>query len=81
MSNESGRNEVYVAPFPGPGGKRQVSLAGGAFPRWRANTQLVRKHYLVSEDGRECAGLYIWPTRADGEAAQTGIMRRRLLKW
>ena len=24
-SNESGRNEVYVAPFPGPGGKWQVS--------------------------------------------------------
>lgn len=34
-SNESSRNEVYVAPFPGPGGKRQVSTAGGGFPRWR----------------------------------------------
>jgi Tol biopolymer transport system component len=28
-SDESGRNEVYVAPFPGPIGKRQVSTAGG----------------------------------------------------
>ena len=36
-SNESGRYEVYVAPFPGPGGKRQVSTAGGALPRWRAD--------------------------------------------
>jgi len=35
VSNESGRNEVYVAPFPGPGGKRQVSTAGGGQPRWR----------------------------------------------
>jgi len=34
-SDESGRNEVYVAPFPGPGGKRQVSTAGGSFPIWR----------------------------------------------
>ena len=34
-SNESGRIEVYVAPFPGPGGKWQVSTAGGDFPRWR----------------------------------------------
>ena len=25
VSNESGRNEVYVAPFPGPGGKWQIS--------------------------------------------------------
>jgi Tol biopolymer transport system component len=36
-SNESGRNEVYVAPFPGPGGKRQVSTAGGNYPRWRGD--------------------------------------------
>ncbi|MEQ1760493.1 MAG: protein kinase [Vicinamibacterales bacterium] len=35
VSNESGRNEVYVAPFPGPGGRRQVSTAGGDLPRWR----------------------------------------------
>ncbi len=35
LSNESGRNEVYVAPFPGPGGKWQISTAGGYFPRWR----------------------------------------------
>ncbi|MGH9253087.1 MAG: protein kinase domain-containing protein [Vicinamibacterales bacterium] len=35
VSNESGRNEVYVMPFPGPGGKWQVSTAGGIWPRWR----------------------------------------------
>jgi Tol biopolymer transport system component len=34
-SNESGRNEIYVAPFPGPGGKWQISTAGGELPRWR----------------------------------------------
>ena len=34
-SGESGRNEVYVAPFPGPGGKWLVSTAGGTWPRWR----------------------------------------------
>jgi Tol biopolymer transport system component len=34
-SNESGRYEVYVQPFPGPGGKWQVSTAGGAMPVWR----------------------------------------------
>jgi eukaryotic-like serine/threonine-protein kinase len=35
QSNESGRQEVYVAPFPGPGGKWQVSTAGGVGQRWR----------------------------------------------
>ncbi len=33
-SNEFGRFEVYVRPFPGPGGKWQVSTAGGAWPTW-----------------------------------------------
>jgi Tol biopolymer transport system component len=28
VSNESGRDEVYVTPFPGPGEKRQVSPNG-----------------------------------------------------
>ncbi len=34
-SNESGQIQVYAAPFPGPGGKRQISSAGGVAPRWR----------------------------------------------
>jgi len=33
-SNESGRLEVYVRPFPGPGGRWQVSLEGGTEPLW-----------------------------------------------
>ncbi len=34
QSNESGRDEVYVRPFPGPGGKIIVSQNGGAEPVW-----------------------------------------------
>jgi serine/threonine-protein kinase len=33
-SNESGQFEVYVRPFPGPGGKWQISTGGGSFPTW-----------------------------------------------
>ena len=36
-SNESGTYEVYVQPFPGPGGKSQVSSGGGGFPIWSRN--------------------------------------------
>ncbi|HYT32143.1 MAG TPA: hypothetical protein VEO37_06080, partial [Thermoanaerobaculia bacterium] len=36
-SDESGRQEVYVQAFPGPGGKWQVSAAGGTNPRWRGD--------------------------------------------
>ena len=34
-SNESGRVEVYVQPFPGPGNRVQISSNGGAMARWR----------------------------------------------
>jgi eukaryotic-like serine/threonine-protein kinase len=34
FSNETGRNEVFVRPFPGPSGKWQVSTDGGSFPTW-----------------------------------------------
>jgi Tol biopolymer transport system component len=29
QSNELKQSEIYVIPFPGPGGKRQISMAGG----------------------------------------------------
>jgi Tol biopolymer transport system component len=35
VSNETGRDEVYVRPFPGGGGRWLVSAAGGTEPRWR----------------------------------------------
>ncbi len=34
VSNESGRDEVYVQPFPGPGGKWQISVSGGTEAVW-----------------------------------------------
>jgi serine/threonine protein kinase/Tol biopolymer transport system component len=34
VSDERGRNEVYVASFPRSGGKWQVSTDGGDWPRW-----------------------------------------------
>ena len=33
-SNESGRSEVFVRPFEGPGVPRQVSTSGGRVPTW-----------------------------------------------
>ena len=39
QSDESGRYEVYLQAFPGPGGKFQVSKDGGAQPRFRADGQ------------------------------------------
>jgi Tol biopolymer transport system component len=36
-SNETGRPEIYVRPYPGPGEKRQVSNNGGTEPIWSSD--------------------------------------------
>jgi len=44
-SSESGRYEVYVRPFPGPGGQWQISQQGGTEPLWARNgKQLFYRH-------------------------------------
>jgi Tol biopolymer transport system component len=48
-SNESGRDEVYVQPYPGPGGKQQVSVEGGFAPAWARNGREL--FYTVAEPG------------------------------
>jgi serine/threonine protein kinase len=48
-SDESGRMEVYVQPFPASGGKWQVSTGGGTQPRWRRDGKEL---FYVSADKR-----------------------------
>ncbi len=36
-SDESGRREIYVQPYPGPGGKWLISTDGGQEPVWNPN--------------------------------------------
>jgi Tol biopolymer transport system component len=48
VSDESGRSEVYVRPFPAvENGRWQVSTAGGSEPRWRRDG---RELYFLSGD-------------------------------
>jgi serine/threonine protein kinase/Tol biopolymer transport system component len=37
ISDESGHTEIYVQPYPGPGGKWQISTDGGTEPAWNPN--------------------------------------------
>lgn len=48
-SNESGKWEVQVAPFPGPGGNWQVSTTGGSEPRWRRDGKEL---FYMAADGK-----------------------------
>jgi Tol biopolymer transport system component len=64
QSDESGRFEVYVRPFPGPGGKWQVSTNGGSRPRWRGDGKelfydQISKHIMSAEIGLAPAAIEI----------------------
>jgi eukaryotic-like serine/threonine-protein kinase len=47
QSNETGRDEIYVQPYPPTGAKYQVSTQGGRMPRWRIPGEIV----YVAADG------------------------------
>jgi serine/threonine-protein kinase len=67
-SNESGAFEVYVRPFPGPGGKWQISTGAGATPRWsktpelmyQAGSQLMVVSYAVVEGSFRASKPRLW---------------------
>lgn len=62
-SNESGAFEIYVRPFPGPGGKWQISTGGGTTAVWsRARHELLYR----APDGRIMVVSYT----ATGDALQ-----------
>jgi len=48
-SDESGKNEIYISPFPKPVGRLQISVAGGKDPRWRRDGKAL---YYVALDGK-----------------------------
>jgi len=43
-SDETSRLEIYVQPFPGPGGKVQISTDGGIEPLWARNGELFYRN-------------------------------------
>jgi serine/threonine-protein kinase len=63
-SNESGRLEVYVRPYPAGAGRWQVSDTGGGFPRWAGNG---RELFYRVDDGIMSASI-----EAVGDSIRTG---------
>jgi eukaryotic-like serine/threonine-protein kinase len=62
-SDESGRYEVYVQPYPGPGGKWQISTGGGTEPAWNPNG---RELFYCSEDKMMAVDIATQPGFAAG---------------
>ena len=67
QSNESGRFEIDVQPFPGPGGKFRISSNGGGQPRWNKNGKEI---FYLSLDSKMMAA----PVKSspDGQLLETG---------
>jgi serine/threonine-protein kinase len=76
QEGDVGRTEVYVRPFPGPGGKWQISTGGGRFPVWSRdgrellfetpNFGVMTVNYTVKGDSfaaeqpRAWPGIHLW---------------------
>ncbi len=45
-------------------------------PRYLGMPGLVRKYYVLSEDGRTAGGVYLWQTRAHAERVYTDEWRQ-----
>jgi len=67
-SDESGENKVYVVPFPGPGGKWQISPGGGCRPLWRRDGKEL---FYLSSDNKVMAA----EVKASGFNFQAGAVR------
>jgi dipeptidyl aminopeptidase/acylaminoacyl peptidase len=48
QSNKTGRLEIYLRPFPGPGGDSRASTEGGAQVRWNPNGKEL--FYIGADD-------------------------------
>jgi eukaryotic-like serine/threonine-protein kinase len=67
VSDESGRREVYVRPFPALGGRFLISRDGGVSPIWSADG---REIYFVNG-----ADVYVVAVSATGGGFESGIPR------
>jgi Tol biopolymer transport system component len=67
QSNQSGRDEIYVQPFPGPGATTLVSASGGRYLRWPRKSKEL---FYLGADGTLFAVRMTLP--ADGKHAEAG---------
>jgi len=49
-------------------------------PKYRGVPGLVRKYYLLSENGRSVGGVYLWRTKQDAERMYSSAWRKQIEK-
>jgi hypothetical protein len=74
---------LELVEFDSPKGwsRQQVAEeARNAIPKWQADKELLRKHFLLELDGRTGAGVYIWPSVDAAKKAHDEAWRQSVIK-
>jgi eukaryotic-like serine/threonine-protein kinase len=67
-SNESGRSEIFVQPYPANGQKYPISTGGGIQPRWRRDGHEL---FFLVQDGTLMAA----PVKVSARGFEAGVAR------
>ena len=57
--------------LPQPLTREAQQLFVGTAPKYRTTSGLIRKYYLLSEDGGTVGGVYLWKSKKDAEGLYT----------
>ncbi len=73
--------EFVKYPAPEDASRQEiVEDARGVIEKWSANPELIRKHFLWSDDGQWCCGFYLWKSREAAEQAHDANWQREVEK-
>jgi predicted Ser/Thr protein kinase len=80
-SSESGTDQIYVAAFPGQGGRQQISNDGGLFPMWSRNghelffqtldNRIMMAEYTANRDSLTAEKPRLWSDKRPGGAVNS----------
>jgi hypothetical protein len=64
---------VAFVQFPAGGASRNeiAALFRGSAPKYQKISGLIRKYYLIAEDGENTGGVYLWESREAAERLYT----------
>lgn len=74
---------LELVEFNSPKGWSRDQVAAEAkhvVPKWQANKELLRKHFLLELNGKTGAGVYIWPSVEAAQRAHNEEWRQSVIK-
>jgi hypothetical protein len=74
---------LELVEFNSPKGwsrKQVAEEARNVIPKWKANKELLRKHFLLELNGKTGAGVYVWPSVEAAQRAHNEEWRQSVIK-